>query len=62
MVTGGVIYNGTDPVDTVTTELSINDGAWSIAPFGNLPTPRHGLRGISLNNNVFMTGEQIFVI
>jgi len=56
LVTGGVIYNGTNEVDTVTTELSINEGAWSIAPFGNLPTPRHGLRGISLNNNVFMTG------
>ena len=59
MVTGGVIYNGTNKVDTVTTEFSINEGAWFIAPFGNLPTPRHGLRGISLNNNVFMTGDKI---
>ena len=59
MVTGGVIYNGTDPVDTVTTELSINEGVWSTVLTGDLPTPRHALRGISLNNNVFMTGEKI---
>ena len=45
--------------DTVTTELSINEGAWSTVSFGDLPTPRHGLRGASLNNQVFMTGNKM---
>ena len=41
-----------------TTELSVNEGAWSILSTGNLPTPRIGLRGVSLNNEIFMTGRQ----
>jgi len=51
LVTGGVIMANTL---TASTELSINGLAWS--KHGDLPTPRHGLRGVSLNNNVFMTG------
>ena len=38
------------------TELSVNEGAWStLPPSGNMPT---GLRGVSLNNNVFVTGNK----
>jgi len=53
LVTGGV---NTTTTDTVTTELSINEGAWFTVPTGDLPTRRHGLEGVSLNNNLFMTG------
>ena len=57
MVTGGVIDSSTD---TVTTELSINEGAWfTVSPSGDLPTPRIGLRCVSLNNQVICTGEKI---
>ena len=55
MVTGGYVSGDKD---TVTTELSINEGAWSTVSSGDLPTPRDGLRGVSLNNKVFMTGNQ----
>jgi len=53
LVTGGAINSTTD---TVTTELSINEEPWIKSKFGNLPTPRHGLKGVSLNNKIFMTG------
>jgi len=56
LVTGGVVNDGGNEVDTVTTERSINEGEWSTVLTGDLPTPRHALRGVSLNNNVFMTG------
>ena len=56
MVTGGV---NTTTTDTVTTELSINEGAWFTVSTGDLPTRRHGLEGVSLNNNLFMTGDKI---
>jgi len=53
LVTGGVVSASNN---TVTTELSINEGPWSTVSSGDLPTPRHALKGISLNNQVFMTG------
>jgi len=53
LVTGGAIDDSTD---TVTTELSINEEPWFISPTGNLQTPRHGMKGVSLNNKIFMTG------
>ena len=56
MVTGGYVSGDKD---TVTTELSINEGAWSTVSSGDLPTPRDGLRGVSLNNKVFMTGNKM---
>ena len=56
MVTGGYVSGDKD---TVTTELSINEGAWSTVASGDLPTPRDGLRGVSLNNKVFMTGNKM---
>ena len=59
MVTGGVIDSSTD---TVTTELSIKEGAWfTVSPSGDLPTPRIGLRCVSLNNKVICTGEKIII-
>merc|ERR1712198_66262 len=48
LVTGGVINSTSTITDTATTELSINGGAWK--PSGDLPTPRIGLRCVSLNN------------
>jgi len=54
LVTGGAI-NSTST--TKTTELSINGGAWfTVSPSGDLPTPRIGLRCVSLNNQVICTG------
>jgi len=51
LVTGGII-NST--IATKTTELSINEGAWfTVSP---LPTPRIGLKCVSLNNKVICTG------
>ena len=38
------------------TELSVNDGAWNLVSSANLPSARVGLRGVSLNNQLFMTG------
>ena len=56
MVTGGYIYSNDN---TATTELSINEGPWFMVSTGDLPTPRHALRGVSLNNDVFMTGDKV---
>ena len=61
-MTGGSQSMAQSSATLSSTELSVNEGAWSIATFGNLPMPFCALRGVSLNNNVFMTGEQIFVI
>jgi len=54
LVTGGAINSNTA---TATTELSINEGAWfTVSSSGDLPTPRIGLRCVSLNNKVICTG------
>ena len=59
MVTGGT-DNSND--GTATTELSINEGAWfTVLPSGDLPTPRMGLKCVSLNNKVICTGEKIII-
>ena len=59
MVTGGV--NNSNWA-TATTELSINEGAWfTVSSSGDLPTPRIGLRCVSLNNKVICTGEKIII-
>ena len=59
MVTGGAINSNTA---TATTELSINEGAWfTVSSSGDLPTPRIGLRCVSLNNKVICTGEKIII-
>ena len=53
LVTGGVVdvYNEM----TSTTEVMAAEGAtWSYA--GNLPRPTHLMAGITLNNQMFLTG------
>ena len=61
MVTGGFVpYGNSNGYEfTVTTELSINEGAWFTVSTGDLPTPRAALRGVSLNNDVFITGDKV---
>ena len=64
MVTGGFVpYGNSNGYEfTVTTELSINEGAWfTVSSSGDLPTPRIGLRCVSLNNKVICTGEKIII-
>jgi len=51
LVTGGL-----NKITLDTTELSFNEGDWSVVTSGNLPTARIGPRGVSLYNRVFMTG------
>ena len=54
-MTGG-LHNG-DCVDN--TEMSINEGSWSLLPgTANLPSARLKPLGVSLNNEIFMIGEQ----
>jgi len=52
LVTGG---SDGDCLDS--TEMSINEGSWSLlSGTSNLPSARIGLRGVSLNNEIFMIG------
>ena len=55
LVTGGYYSNSNSFIDL--TELSVNEGAWQISPTGNLRQPTFGLRGISFDNKLFITGR-----
>ena len=50
LVTGGI--NGHDIISTEV--MSASGSRWSYV--GNLPTAADGLRGISVNNQIFVTG------
>ena len=52
MVTGG--YNKKFSYVASTEIMPASGSRWSFA--GSLPSARYGLRGISLNNQIFMTG------
>ena len=57
LVTGG--YNGKKNI--VSTEVMSSSGSsWSYV--GNLPTAADGLRGISVNNQIFVTGQLYEII
>ena len=53
LVTGGWDNSGLSSTET----LVERDGAWISA--GELPVAMDGLKGVSLNNNIFMTGNII---
>ena len=53
LVTGG--YNGNGNI--ISTEIMSDSGLnWYYV--GNLPRPTHALRGISVNNKIFVTGTK----
>ena len=54
LVTGGWDNSGLSSTETLAEE----GGAWTTA--GELPVAMDGLKGVSLNNNIFMTGNIIF--
>ena len=59
LVTGGMGYWDEGPmVDVSSTEILV-DGAteWIIEWVGHLPMPISRHRGISINNEIFMTGK-----
>jgi len=55
-VTGGTVPSSFD--ELVSTEIFVpGDAAWITLPTsGDLPGPRPGLKGVSLDNKIFMTG------
>ena len=54
LVTGGY---GEDFLSS--TEILYNgDPAWTTAGLGHLPAPANGLRGVSVDNNILVTGSQ----
>ena len=53
LVTGG--YNGGDIISTEV--MSASGSTWSYV--GNLPRAAYGMRGISVNNQIFVTGTYI---
>ena len=57
MVTGGWDYlaDGWDSLDT--TELLLPSATSWVYSYANLPSPRHRLRGATLNNKIVMTGN-----
>ena len=50
LVTGG--YNGDSIISTEV--MSASGSSWSYV--GNLPKAAHGMSGISVNNQIFVTG------
>ena len=54
LVTGG--YNYDDKYLSSTEVLKDGDSSWTTV--GNLPKAVNGIRGVSFNNRIFMTGEQ----
>ena len=56
-MTGGSISAG----ETATTEtLKTGTDAWT--EVGSLPVPMRGLRGVSFNNKIFMTGKKGLIL
>ena len=55
-MTGGTVPSSFD--ELVSTEIFVpGDAAWITMPTsGDLPGPRPGLKGVSLDNKIFMTG------
>lgn len=55
-MTGGTVPSSFD--ELVSTEIFVpGDAAWITLPTsGDLPGPRPGLKGVSLDNKIFMTG------
>ena len=53
LVTGGYSYFG----ELSSTEI-LKDGDSSWTTVGNLPKAVEGIRGVSFNNRIIMTGEQ----
>ena len=60
LVTGGLMPYAPDPwysIETDSTELLVQGAAqWTQA--AALPTPRQGLAGATINNNIVVTGGQ----
>ena len=56
LVTGGY-DNGCCPVQYLSSTELLVDGAGAWSPAGELPVAMLGPRGVSLNNNIFMTGN-----
>ena len=55
LVAGGIVAS----TYLASTEVMAVDSSWAgrgWADVGQLPSPRHGLRGVSLNNDIIMTG------
>ena len=55
LVAGGIVAS----TYLASTEVMAVDSSWAgrgWADAGQLPSPRHGLRGVSLNNGIIMTG------
>ena len=58
-MTGG--YTGYENIATTET-LTINNGADSWIEVGSLPVPMRGLRGVSFNNKIIMTGKEGLIL
>ena len=59
LVTGG--YDVTDRSSSFLSSTEIlydGDTAWTTAGLGHLPAPTDGLRGVSIDNNILVTGRQ----
>ena len=54
LVTGG--YDGNNHL--FSTEILLN-GEWTIV--GELPSPRNGIRAVSIDNNIIATGKTSFL-
>ena len=61
LVTGGLVPYAPNPqysIETDSTELLVQGAAqWTLA--AALPTPRYGLAGATINNNIVVTGGDI---
>ena len=56
LVTGGAVYDSTWNYLSTTEILVEGDSSWTTV--GNLPKAVQGIRGVSFNNRIIMTGEQ----
>ena len=58
MVTGG--YGGGFREDLMSTEILVSGASsWTEVAGGDLPVPSQGIRGVSFQNQIFMTGKNI---
>ena len=62
-MTGGTTPTTNPFSSSLSTEILVpGDAAWITLPTsGDLPGPRRGLRGVSLDNKIFMTGLEYFL-
>ena len=59
LVTGGGGANGLFPLGLQSSTETLVEGSEAWTEVGELPVAIIGLRGVSLNNNIFMTGNII---